>query len=235
MDKKYAYCTVITNDNYTPCILLNKKIMEQLQCEYPFIVLVTDNVSQKTITTLKENHIIVKNTQFFQLTHKNTMKRFQNTIMIYSPLMLTEYSKIIFFEADILLLENCDVLFNYETSDTKPFYFYDDFICDIFNIKYFHFPVTEFYICTPSIFHYNVIFYEMLPYCTLDHEIASIFYYHCLHSEVRKKYIHFAGRKKPWYNINLYNFYKNITDSNLIKNLIQTHSIYDFVKIFTKY
>ncbi|MBE6148328.1 MAG: hypothetical protein E7167_02380 [Firmicutes bacterium] len=59
MNNKYAYATAITNDNYIPCIILNKRIMDYLKCKYPFIVLIAGEVTEQGIKQMKDFGIIV--------------------------------------------------------------------------------------------------------------------------------------------------------------------------------
>ena len=62
---KFAYCTTITKDDYIPCIILNKRLLDYFNSKYPFVVLVGNEVSQKGIEWLKEFNIIVKEVPVF--------------------------------------------------------------------------------------------------------------------------------------------------------------------------
>ena len=111
MNKKYAYCTSITKDLFIPCIILNKKIMNYLECKYPLIVLVTDEVSDKGIKEMEDYNIIVKKI--------NIPLKYIKPIGIinFFALMLENYDKVFVFEADIILLlrkygKNEDNIFN---------------------------------------------------------------------------------------------------------------------------
>ena len=50
--EKYAYATVATTDMFIPCIIRQQHRMEYLKCKYPFIVLITENISKKNIQLL---------------------------------------------------------------------------------------------------------------------------------------------------------------------------------------
>lgn len=202
-NKRFAYCTVITNNNYTPCILLNQKFFNYFNSKYPFIVLVTNNVSKKTINLLKEHDIIVKYTKYFTINYDDDdvyHAHYKDISMIYSPLSLTEYDKILFFEADVLLMDNYDYFIEKQKIDK-----YKNFCFPILNKpnlknRIFKIPDTTIYLCKPNLNIYNNIIniYNTLDIDS-DHEIAIKFYNNCIDENMSKiNFIHFYGFIKLW-------------------------------------
>lgn len=105
----YAYVTVITKDFYLPFLIRQKQMMEYLNCKYPFLVLVSDTVSEKTLIELNKFKIQYKKIPTLSFKQKN--EQYAHTINKFQCFNLIEYEKLIFFDADIIITKNFDIIF----------------------------------------------------------------------------------------------------------------------------
>ena len=148
MQNKYAYSCSISKDKYIPYIILNKRIMDYLGCKYPLVVLVTDEVSKEGIKEMEDFNIIVKEIPKLKLMHNHDFA------LNFSSLLLEEYELIFTFEADIILLDNYDYLFNLinDTSkkDKNLILFPRPAEGNLSNCPIFIEPESAFFFCRPS-------------------------------------------------------------------------------------
>lgn len=110
---KYAYASLITNDEYLWGALGLYYSLKKVNSFYPFILLVSSDCSSKTIETLKQHDIVIKRVNANKF--KNPVMWYQTTLQKFNVFKLTEYDKICFLDADVLLYKNIDYLF--EKSD----------------------------------------------------------------------------------------------------------------------
>lgn len=105
---KNAYATLLSSDDYLPGVLGLKYSLEISNATYPFFVIVTDNLSKETLNSLKEKKI---NYYFFPTRSYKTTNIWSKTINKFYIFFLTQYDKILFLDADIIVLKNIDNLF----------------------------------------------------------------------------------------------------------------------------
>lgn len=122
MSKKYSYVSLLTNDNYTYGIVLLKESMKQVNTKYPLHVLVTDNVSTASLellTQLGATYEVVDTIAISEDIYNynfNINKRlavtWKNCWTKFKIFDLTQFDKIVFLDADIMVLKNLDHLFS---------------------------------------------------------------------------------------------------------------------------
>lgn len=220
MNKKYAYCTSITKDLFIPCIILNKKIMNYLECKYPLIVLVTDEVSDEGIKEMEDYNIIVKKVpslifNYLDEDNKGFLNILKNIMINYSCSSLEEYELVFTFEADIVLLENIDNLFDTVKKTLKKnhnFMFWKDNIFYKSNLNEIN---TQFYFCKPSLklYHEIVSLINKSKLIKDDHSVARIFYYNnpIFNDDFKTPIvIHFRGHPKIWIFKDYFPFLKKL-------------------------
>ena len=241
-NNKYAYCTVITQDKYIPCLIRQKQRMDYLGCKYPFIVLITENLQNSyVIEKLKQNKIIYKIIPYLQTKNiNNSFKYFQDTINIYQVLLLEEYDFILFIEADIIFKINFDFLFNLfiDQKINNPFICFrhniDSKRLNIDNIFFFVRPNKQIYYLIMDT--YKKIHYEA------DVDILNILFYNCLiiiDDELQiffdENILHFLGHPKIWeitnipflnnfffkYDFYSFNTYLDMINFKILQNIIQ--------------
>ena len=122
MKKNYSYVSLLTNDSYSYGIVLLVESMKKVNTKYPLHVLVTDNVSDAVLELLNQlenvtyekvdtipitDYIYVHNEKInapLAVTWKNCWTKFR----IFN---LTQFDKIVFLDADIMVMKNLDHLF----------------------------------------------------------------------------------------------------------------------------
>lgn len=208
MKNKYAYCTVITQNKYIPCLIRQKQRIDYLGCKYPLIVLVTEEVflnnEEIFCDDLQIDFRIIKNKQF-------TIKdgNYADTFNKFQILQLTEFDKVLFLDADAFFIDNFDYMFEkYEIEDRYNFFFFGDYrindnCCVIDGTTFLCKPSNELY---DYIFNKNLSFFEKHMN---DEQIFNKYFYNEFKLNSIKelpKHIHFAGIIKLWEfaNINEY-------------------------------
>ena len=141
MDKNYSYVSLLTDDTYTYGIVLLAETLKQAESKYPLYVLVTDNVSESCLEILNEienvNYSIVDAIPIPEdIYNFNRSLDFRlgtiwkNTWTKFKIFDLTEFSKIVFLDADIMILKNLDHLFEKPNLtaavDGEYFHIYDE-------------------------------------------------------------------------------------------------------------
>ena len=108
---KNLYATLLSSDNYLYGAITLFLSLERVQTKYPFLVILTDNCSESTKQILQEYNI-----EFMQiplLLFQNKENHWQSTINKFYIFNLEEYNKVCFLDADIILKENIDYIFEY--------------------------------------------------------------------------------------------------------------------------
>ncbi len=112
--KKYAYVTLLSSNDYLPGVLALNYSLQKTKCKYPLIVLVTHHfVSKDTLKILSKNKIqyTIVPTIVAKLAPYYRYRTTVNKLYIY---MLEEYEKIMFLDADCIILQGLDFLFDYK-------------------------------------------------------------------------------------------------------------------------
>ena len=122
MKKKYSYVSLLTNDTYAYGIVLLVESMEKVKTKYPLHVLVTKDVSAPTLELLNQLKVtydvvdiietpedIYEHNLAYNAATATTWKNCWTKFRIFD---LTQFEKIVFLDADILVLKNLDHLFN---------------------------------------------------------------------------------------------------------------------------
>lgn len=122
MITKYSYVSLLTNDSYTYGIVLLVESMKKVKTRYPLHVLVTDKVSTASLELLKQLGVTYKKVDTISVSeeiHNYNMKLNSRLSAIWKDCWtkfrifdLTEYKKIVFLDADIMVLKNLDHLFD---------------------------------------------------------------------------------------------------------------------------
>jgi alpha-N-acetylglucosamine transferase len=115
MKGNYAFVSIITSDNYLPGLLVLHASLSSTDSVYPFHVLLTSEISEKTLSILNDRHISysVISQKIQNPTDVSTNHRWFST---YSKLFVfdqTQYEKIVYLDADMLILRNIDELFSF--------------------------------------------------------------------------------------------------------------------------
>ena len=120
-EHKYAYVTLLTNDSYFPGVVILQESLRRVNSEYPLICLVNSNVTEQTLANLDkvgiahklvENLDMPKNLVEFNKLHDERMAGiWKDCFTKFYAFEMTEYEKVIFCDADLLILKNVDDCF----------------------------------------------------------------------------------------------------------------------------
>lgn len=114
--RKYV-CVLATNDYLDGCLVLNENL-KHINSQYELLCLINESIDEETRKML----------DYFKIEYKETKKinydvdyeghlqpYYKNTFNKLSIFNLTEYEKIVYLDLDLLILENIDNLFDYDS------------------------------------------------------------------------------------------------------------------------
>lgn len=115
---KYAWTTLLTTTDYLQSVLLLNASLKRVGSKYPLVVIVSDDIAMEVIPDLEAKnclYYIVPNLQ-----RMYTKRLFSiDMLMKFYSFELTEYDKVCYLDGDILVLKNCDFVFNYRAPAAK--------------------------------------------------------------------------------------------------------------------
>ena len=115
-----AYITYVCSDNFIPGVVALYNSVRLSKCNHDFIVLVTDDVSEESKDKLKQNDLKIVDADKIYYNGKNKDKildrygKVDQSWKMFTKINIwkqTEYSKLIYLDADTLVLKNIDELF----------------------------------------------------------------------------------------------------------------------------
>ena len=119
--EKRTYVTLLSDESYLKGVLTLHYSLMQTYPAYPLLVLLNDTLPakiQQILTQAKIPHKVVPRLHYTEH-NKQTMNSrgwnslLNNTADKLSVLALTEYDKVVYLDADMLVLKNIDYLFRY--------------------------------------------------------------------------------------------------------------------------
>lgn len=179
-----AWVTLVTSEDFLKGAILLQENLKKVKSIYPLIVIITDNI-QQPIEGI-DNFIIYP---YIEFTKKSYYSCTKNKFYIYK---LIQYDKLIFLDADIEFLENCDHYFEYEIP-----------CCFLKRNK------KEICGGTILVKPDNTLFIKSMEIknASADEEIWPQLYsnwnyfpYKDMHDTDHWKFIHWDGYPKPWMN-----------------------------------
>ena len=106
-----TYISILSTNDYLPGALVINKCLKLTKAQYPFTLLITPNISEHSISILKDNNIQIKKIDgIFLKNHK-----IDNWYFTFSKLNIfsqTQFEKIVYIDLDMVITENLDHLFN---------------------------------------------------------------------------------------------------------------------------
>lgn len=109
----YSYITVLSTDNYLYGVIILYHSLKNTKTKYNFLCLTTPNIKNETKNILKQHNIKTENIQSITNPYNNDPN--DRKIHNYSKLNifnLHQFKKIVYLDADMLILQNIDELFN---------------------------------------------------------------------------------------------------------------------------
>jgi glycogenin glucosyltransferase len=111
----YSFVSILTTDEYLDGVLVLKYSLESTQTRYPFVLLITPNVSKKVKEILIShdiNFITVQGIEGPRLVKEDHLKRWNYTYSKLNVFGLTQFDKLVYLDSDMLILQNIDELFD---------------------------------------------------------------------------------------------------------------------------
>lgn len=115
-----VFLTLLSSDEYLLGVLTLYKSLVSTGTKYPFYVAITSYISQKSIDDLENINInIIKLDNNIQLPEEIKNKNYKlgysqwnNTLQKLAIFQLTKFTKIVYLDSDMIILNNIDELFN---------------------------------------------------------------------------------------------------------------------------
>ncbi|MFA6295134.1 MAG: glycosyltransferase [Candidatus Paceibacterota bacterium] len=115
LKENYSFVSIITTDDYLPGLLVLYRSLIATNTRYSFLVLLTEDISTDTISILERQHIPYKIVKT-KINNPTDIDHGHRWFPTYSKLNVfdqTQYNKIVYLDADMLILRNIDELFKY--------------------------------------------------------------------------------------------------------------------------
>lgn len=109
---RFTYISVLSTDLYLDGILALNKSLKKAKNKYPLLVLTTDNICNTTIDKLQDKNILHKSVSYINnpLTN-NQLNHWYYTFSKLHIFNMTEYDKVVYLDADMIIQKNIDNLF----------------------------------------------------------------------------------------------------------------------------
>lgn len=116
---RYAYVTLLSTSNYLDAVLVLNKSLRRVHSKYPLLVALTENVNNpEIISKLEQHHILWEVVQPLQY-HSSVTEKYHeiaanvlNTASKLQIFTLKDWDRLVYIDADVLVLQNIDDLFN---------------------------------------------------------------------------------------------------------------------------
>lgn len=115
---KYAWTTLLTSVDYLKSVLFLHSSLRRVGSKYPLVVIVTDTIAIDVIPELELKGCLYYVVPDLQRMHTEHLFSIDMLMKFYS-FELTEYKKVCYLDGDILVLKNCDFIFNYRAPAAK--------------------------------------------------------------------------------------------------------------------
>lgn len=121
--KNYAYITLLSTLDYLPGVLVLGESLKRVNSVYPFAVGVTEDIYEQALPVLQKAGCIVEkihHLEYSDMMKKHALKQWGescksvfNTASKISLFELNDYDKLVYIDADTIVLQNVDELFNW--------------------------------------------------------------------------------------------------------------------------
>lgn len=118
---KCIYATVLSTESYLPGVIKLYKSIKKTKSSYPFVCVCSMNITDSTMTCLKEQGIEclqLDRCAIEDISTFNFSKEQEHWKYTFDKLLLfglTQYKRIVYLDSDMIVLENIDELFSYKS------------------------------------------------------------------------------------------------------------------------
>ena len=119
--------TLLSSDSYLEGVLCLAQSLRDTDPRYPLLVMITDELSQRTLRTLRLFGLDTRSIQQDytlppEVLRKNSLTRWVNCINKLEVFALTDYDKVVYLDADMMVVKNIDSLFDYPHPSAVVYY-----------------------------------------------------------------------------------------------------------------
>ena len=115
---KYAWTTLLTTTDYLQSVLYLNASLKRVQSKYPLIIIVSDTIAFDVIPELERKGCLYYVVPDLQRMHMQREFNIDMLMKFYS-FELTDYKKVCYLDGDILVVKNCDFIFNFRAPAAK--------------------------------------------------------------------------------------------------------------------
>lgn len=109
-----TYACVLSTNNYLMGVLVLNENLKRLNSKYELLCLINETITEETRNTLTKHNI--KYVEFPSVPYNVSFSyQWNYTFDKFNVFLLSDYDKVVCLDADLLILENLDFLFDYET------------------------------------------------------------------------------------------------------------------------
>jgi glycogenin len=113
LGQNFSYITVLSTDSYVEGVIVLHRSLVRSQARYPFLVLTTPNLTDSTIAQLQQSGIAYQPIPPIELntalpTHQARWQATYSKLQIFNQ---TQFDKLVYLDADMLVYQNLDDLF----------------------------------------------------------------------------------------------------------------------------
>lgn len=121
-----SYVCVLSSDNYLDGVLVLNENLKFLNSKFDLLCVINENISSKTKNILDFFHINYIVMDCIKYDHINSLNiHWVNTFDKLNVFALTQYKKIVYLDLDLLILDNIDNLFLFDSLSMVPDYSFD--------------------------------------------------------------------------------------------------------------
>lgn len=114
---KYGYVTLLSTENYLDAVLVLNESLKANNAQYPLIAMVPQDLVATVRPKLEKADIVIEIIKRLQYSEKTCESRADkavlNTASKIEIFTLTRWDKLVYLDADTVVLKNCDELFEY--------------------------------------------------------------------------------------------------------------------------
>lgn len=111
-----AWITLLTQPGYAAGVMTLHKSLQKTHSAYPLVVMVTDNIDAATRQSLEQQGCLLRDVQAIgpesNLKQSYANARFSEVWTKLAAWKLTEFERVVFLDADMLVIRNMDELFD---------------------------------------------------------------------------------------------------------------------------
>lgn len=118
-----AYATLLTQPNYLPGVRVLRASLERVRSAHPLLVMVTRNIDAGVVAQLLDDGCLVRTVEPIRpdggLSDKYANARFAEVWTKLAVWQQTDFDRIVFLDADMLVTQNMDELFELELAEDQ--------------------------------------------------------------------------------------------------------------------